>query len=157
MMEEFTVLLVDDQTAYYNSLEKELATHGLKIRRANDSDTALGKVEKHEIDVVILDVTVPEIDGIELLRCIKAKNPLLEVILLAGQTTDLSLAIRGMEMGAFDVLFKSNEIDALFYKLKDAYEKKTIQEEKKIKIRNELKKKEKEQVKSPPWHEKGAG
>ena len=139
-MEEVRVLFFDDQTAYSNSLKKALSTYGLTIRDINDSDSALVEIQKRTIDIVILDLTVAEIDGIELLRNIKTLDPLIEVILLAGQTTDLSIAIQGMEAGAFDFLFKSIEIDELVYKLKDAYEKKRIQEEKIRKIRHSMEK-----------------
>ncbi len=138
-MDGFTVLLVDDQTNYSDALEKALSTYGLTIRRANDNDSALAEIQKHEIDVVILDVTIPEIDGIELLKRIKTMDPLVEVILLAGQA-DLSVAIRGMELGAFDFLFKSIEIDELVYKLNDASEKKSIQERKILNIRHAMEK-----------------
>ncbi len=137
----FAVLLIDDNTAYSHSLEKALSTYDLTIHRTNDNDSALVEIQNREIDVVILDVTVPEIDGIELLQQIKKMDPLVEVILLAGKA-DLSVAIQGMELGAFDFLFKSIEIDDLVYKLKDAFEKKSIQEEKIIKIRNAREKNE---------------
>ena len=138
-MDGFIVLLVDDETAYANSLEKALLTYGLTMRRAGDNDSVLGEIQKREIDVVILDVTVPEIDGIELLKQIKATDPLMEVILLAGEA-DLTIAIQGMELGAFDFVLTSIAIDALVYKLKDAFEKKSIQEEKIKNMRSAMEK-----------------
>ena len=139
-MEEFRVLLIDDQTAYSNSLAKALSTYGVTIRRANNSNTALGEIQNRKIDVVILDVSIPDIDGIKLLKQIKAIDPLVEVILLAGRA-DLSVAIQGMELGAFDFLLKSIDMDELVYKLKDAFEKKTIRKEKILKIRHAMEKK----------------
>lgn len=138
-MDGFTVLFVDDNTDYSTSLEKALSTYGLTIRRAGDNDSALVEIQKHGIDVVILDVTVPGIDGIDLLKRIKAMDPLIEVILLAGQA-DLSVAIRGMELGAFDFIFKSIEVDELVYKIRDASEKKSIQEAKITRIRHAMEK-----------------
>ena len=138
-MDGFVVLLVDDETAYANSLEKALLTYGLTMRRASDNDSILAEIQKREIDVVILDVTVPEIDGIELLKQIKATDPLVEVILLAGEA-DLTVAIQGMELGAFDFVLTSIAIDALVYKLKDASEKKSIQEEKIKNMRSAMEK-----------------
>ena len=138
-MDGFIVLLVDDETAYANSLEKALLTYGLTMRRASDNDSILAEIQKREIDVVILDVTVPEIDGIELLKQIKATDPLMEVILLAGEA-DLTIAIQGMELGAFDFVLTSIAIDALVYKLKDASEKKSIQEEKIKNMRSAMEK-----------------
>jgi len=138
-MDGLIVLLVDDETAYANALEKALLTYGLTMRRASDNDSILAEIQKREIDVVILDVTVPEIDGIELLKQIKATDPLMEVILLAGEA-DLTVAIQGMELGAFDFVLTSIAIDALVYKLKDASEKKSIQEEKIKNMRSAMEK-----------------
>jgi len=138
-MDGFTVLLVDDETAYANFLEKALLTYGLTMRRASDNDSVLEEIQKREIDVVILDVAVPEIDGIELLKQIKATDPLVEVILLAGEA-NLTVAIQGMELGAFDFVLTSIAIDALVYKLKDASEKKSIQEEKIKNMRSAMEK-----------------
>lgn len=81
------------------------------------------------IDVVVLDVRMPGIGGIQTLREIKKKDPLMEVIMLTGHAS-VEVAIEGMELGAFDYLMKPADIDELFYKLQDAFKKKTIQREK---------------------------
>jgi DNA-binding NtrC family response regulator len=138
-MDGFTVLFVEDNADYSTCLEKALSQYGLTIRRVGDNDSALAEIQKRGIDVVLADVTVPEIDGIDLLKRIKAMDPLVEVILLAGQA-DLSIAILGMELGAFDFLFKSIAVDELVYKLRDAAEKKSIQEAKIVKIRHAMEK-----------------
>jgi DNA-binding NtrC family response regulator len=81
------------------------------------------------VDVVVLDVRMPGMDGIETLRVLKRQYPLTEVIMLTGHAS-LEVAIEGMELGAFDYLMKPVEIDDLLYKLQDANKRRSIQLEK---------------------------
>ncbi len=87
------------------------------------------------MDVVVLDVRMPGMDGIQALREIKQRYPLTEVIMLTGHASR-EVAIEGMELGAFDFLMKPIDIDELLYKLQDAYKKKFIQTEKIKKMKN---------------------
>ena len=80
------------------------------------------------VDVVVLDVKMPGMDGLTALREIKKRFPLVEVIMLTGHAS-MEVAIEGMEQGAFDYLMKPMDIDELLYKLQDAYKKKTLHEE----------------------------
>jgi DNA-binding NtrC family response regulator len=80
-------------------------------------------------DVVVLDVRMPGMDGIETLRAIKKLNPLVEIIMLTGHA-NLEVARKGMELGAFDYLMKPIDIDELLYKVQDACKKKSIHEQK---------------------------
>jgi DNA-binding NtrC family response regulator len=81
------------------------------------------------VDVVVLDVRMPGMSGVDTLREIKSRHPRVEVIMLTGHAS-MDLAIEGMECGAFDYLTKPMDIDELLYKIQDAYKKKTIQEAK---------------------------
>ena len=81
------------------------------------------------MDVVVFDVRMPGIDGIQTLREIKGQYPLIEVIMLTGHA-NMEVAIEGMEIGAFDYLMKPIAIDDLVYKIQDAYKKKSFHEEK---------------------------
>jgi two-component system, OmpR family, response regulator len=125
----FNVLLVDDELEFLATLVKRLTKRGLNIRTAKNGEDALKIIGEKVIDVVVLDVRMPGIDGIQTLREIKKKDPLMEVIMLTGHAR-LEVAIEGMELGAFDYLMKPADIDELFYKLQDAFKKKTIQREK---------------------------
>lgn len=128
-MENFNVLLVDDELEFLETLVKRLTKRGLNISTAKSGEEALAIIRGQGIDVAVLDVRMPGIDGIQTLREIKKLDPLMEVIMLTGHAS-IEVAIAGMELGAFDYLMKPADIDELFYKLQDAFKKRTIQQEK---------------------------
>jgi len=125
----FKVLFVDDEVDYLDTLVKRMRKRGLDVQGASSGPEALAALERQPPDVVVLDVRMPGMDGIEILREIKNKSPLVEVIMLTGHAC-LEAAKEGMQLGAFDYLMKPINIDELLYKLQDAYQKKAIQEEK---------------------------
>lgn len=129
MAETMTALFVDDEADYLQTLLKRMRKRHVNAYGASSGEEALALLEKHTIDVVVLDVRMPGMDGIEALRKIKALTPLTEVIMLTGHAS-LEVAREGMEQGAFDYLMKPVDIDELLYKLEDACKKKNIQEAK---------------------------
>ena len=122
-MSEFKVLLVDDETDFVVPLSKRLRKRNLEVYSATSGQEALDFLSQSLCDVVVLDVKMPGMDGIETLRRIKEVAPLVEVIMLTGHA-NVEVAIKGMELGAFDYLMKPVDIDDLLYKLQDAYKKK---------------------------------
>jgi DNA-binding NtrC family response regulator len=128
-VKNFNVLLVDDELEFLETLVKRLTKRGLNISTAKSGEDALKIIGRKGIDVAVLDVRMPGMDGIQTLREIKKIDPLMEVIMLTGHAS-VEVAIEGMELGAFDYLMKPADIDELFYKLQDAFKKKTIQQEK---------------------------
>jgi DNA-binding NtrC family response regulator len=128
-VKNFNVLLVDDELEFLETLVKRLTKRGLNISTAKSGEDALAIIRGQAIDVAVLDVRMPGIDGIQTLREIKKLDPLMEVIMLTGHAS-LEVAIAGMELGAFDYLMKPADIDELFYKLQDAFKKRTMQQEK---------------------------
>ena len=128
-MENFNVLLVDDETEFLETLVKRLTKRGLNILTAKSGEEALTIIKGKGVDVTVLDVRMPGIDGVQTLREIKKLEPLMEVIMLTGHAS-IEVAIEGMELGAFDYLMKPADIDELFYKLQDAFKKRTLQQEK---------------------------
>ena len=128
-MEPFKVLLVDDEVDFLEALVKRLRKRGLDVTAIGSGAEALVLIEREPVDVVVLDVRMPGMDGLEVLRAIKKINPGIEVIMLTGHA-NVEVAIEGMELGAFDYLMKPMDIDELLYKLQDAYRKKQIQEKK---------------------------
>jgi DNA-binding NtrC family response regulator len=128
-MREFNVLVVDDEDEFRDVITKSLEKRGLHVVGAENGLKALEILEKSRTDVVLLDIKMPGIDGIETLRRIRSLKPLVEVILLTGHAS-VDSGIEGMKLGAFDYLMKPIELDPLLEKLSDAYEKKRLQQEK---------------------------
>ena len=126
-MDEFNVLLVDDEAEFVETLVKRLRKRKVNTAAVGSGEEALKILKEMPIDVVVLDVKMPGMDGIETLRKIKKISPLIEVIMLTGHA-NMEVAIEGMELGAFDYLMKPMDIDELLYKLQDAYKKKWLQE-----------------------------
>ncbi len=129
MTEKPTVLFVDDEEDYLTTLLKRMRKRDVEAAGVGSGEEALAYLDSHLADVVVLDVRMPGMDGIETLRQIKKTAPLTEVIMLTGHAS-LEAAREGMELGAFDYLMKPVDIDELLYKLEDAYKNKTIQEAK---------------------------
>lgn len=123
VVNEFKVLLVDDEEDFVHTLVKRLTRRKLDVRSALSGKEALKLVSDFVPDVIVLDVKMRDMDGIETLKQIKTLCPATEVIMLTGHA-NVEVAIRGMELGAFDYLMKPIEIDELLYKLQDAYKKK---------------------------------
>jgi DNA-binding NtrC family response regulator len=128
-VEPFSVLFVDDEVDFLETLLKRMKKRQLNAVGVNSGEDALAYLKEHDVDIVVMDVRMPGMDGIEALRKIKKINPLLEVIMLTGHAC-LEIAREGMEVGAFDYLMKPINIDELLYKLQDAFKKKSIQLEK---------------------------
>ena len=137
-MARANVLLVDDEAPFVEALTRRLLKRELDITPAHDGTQALEKLgQSRMFEVVILDVKMPGMDGIETLRQIKTDHPLIEVIMLTGHAT-VESAIEGMKLGAFDYLMKPCDIDELLYKIQDAHEKKAIQEAKINQVRDSV-------------------
>jgi DNA-binding NtrC family response regulator len=120
---EFRVLLIDDEVEFLETLEKRLKKRKLDVFSASSGSRALEILRAEPVDVVVLDVKMPDMNGIETLKEIKKIRPTVEVIMLTGHA-NVEVAIEGMELGAFDYLMKPMDIDQLLYKLQDAYKKK---------------------------------
>ena len=128
-MKEFNVLIVDDEEEFRDLTVKILAKRGLNAQGAENGEKALEILEHSRTDVVLLDVKMPGIDGIETLRRIRGLKPIVEVVLLTGHAS-VESGIEGMKLGAFDYLMKPIETEPLLEKLGQAYEKKRLQQEK---------------------------
>jgi DNA-binding NtrC family response regulator len=124
------VLLVDDESPFVEALAKRLKLRELEVAIALSGPEALEKLENDSTtDVVVLDVKMPGMDGIETLKAIKARYPLMEVIMLTGHAT-VESAIDGMKVGALDYLMKPCDMDVLMAKVREAKNKKAAQEAK---------------------------
>jgi DNA-binding NtrC family response regulator len=123
-------MLVDDEAPFVETMTKRLEKRDLNVIAAFSGQEALETLEKHgNMDVVILDVKMPGMDGIETLREIRARFPLVEVIMLTAHAT-VESAIEGMKFGAFDYLMKPCDMEQLMGKVNEASRKKRGHEEK---------------------------
>jgi DNA-binding NtrC family response regulator len=121
------LLLVDDEEMFLEYLSKRLITLQYDVTKCLTGEEALEKVRDDDFDVVILDILMPGIDGIETLSEIKKIKPLTEVIMLTGHGSQES-GIEGMRLGAYDYLMKPCETEDLLSKINKAYERKADQE-----------------------------
>jgi DNA-binding NtrC family response regulator len=129
------VLLVDDEVPFVETMTKRLVKRDLDICTAFSGSEALEKLDQERsIEVAILDVKMPGMDGIETLREIKKKFPLVEVVMLTGHAT-VETAIEGMKLGAYDYLMKPCDMEILMTKVREAASRKRKQETKIIEAR----------------------
>ncbi|BBO72251.1 response regulator [Desulfosarcina alkanivorans] len=124
-MTDFTVMLVDDEKDFLEPLAKRLEKRNLRVLKAGNGEAGLEMIRQTPVDLVLLDVRMPGMDGIEVLRAIKASDPTIEVVLLTGHAS-VEAAYEGIAQGAFDYLMKPVGIDELMFKLQDAYKARTI-------------------------------
>lgn len=106
------VLLVDDERDFADLLAERLQARGFQVRTAYDGEEALRLAAEHELDVAVLDVNMPGLDGLAVLRELKKRKPQAEALMLTGQR-DLATAIQGMKLGATDYLVKPVPIEKL--------------------------------------------
>ena len=116
------VLLVDDEEDFLSTLAERLETRGLKVSTANSGELALAKIEKEGFDLIILDLAMPGMNGLETLKRIKAKQPEAEIIILSGQGS-IKTSIEAMKLGAEDFMEKPVNISELLDKISDAKDK----------------------------------
>lgn len=129
-MRTANVLLVDDETAFIDTMAKRLQKKGLTVVTAYSGRQALEVLGKDPaVEVVVLDVRMPEMNGIEALNRIKRTHPRIEVIMLSGHAT-VDIAIEGMDRGAFDFLLKPCELEILMDKIEEAAGQKRRHEKK---------------------------
>jgi len=122
-MSKPSILLVDDEEGFVQALARRLKKRGLTVYTAFSGKQALEVVADtgpERLDVVVLDVKMPGMDGSETLAAIKAKHPLLEVVMLTGHGT-IESAIESMRAGAADYLLKPADIDVLLEKVNKAW------------------------------------
>ena len=114
---------------FVQTLAKRLTLRRFNVYTASRAERVFASLDEHPIDVVVLDVKMPDLDGIEATQTIKNSYPLVEIILLTGHAS-LEASLEGMRKGAFDYLLKPVNVDELVYKIEDAHRKKELQEEK---------------------------
>jgi len=124
-MTEHRVLLVDDEEVFVDALAKRMSRRGLQVETAENGEVALDKASQASFDVVVLDLAMPGMDGIETLKKLRAANPDIQVLLLTGHGTVQS-GVAAMKEGAADFLEKPCDFDELLAKIDDASARKAL-------------------------------
>ncbi len=124
---KFKILLVDDEDVFREATARQLTVRGFIVLTAEGGEKALDLVKNEAPEVVVLDQEMPGMHGSETFLEIKKINPLIEVIMLTGNTS-VDNAIELMQRGTFDYLMKPINIDDLLYKIEDAYTRKKLNE-----------------------------
>jgi DNA-binding NtrC family response regulator len=119
------VVFVDDETDFLETVLKRMQKRKIETVGFESGPEALEWLRSNPTDVVVLDVRMPDMDGLQVLEEIKKIDALIEVIMLTGHAS-LESAEKGMEMGAFDYLMKPINMDELLFKIEDAHQKKLI-------------------------------
>lgn len=114
------LLLVDDEEDFIKALAERLNLRDLAGHTAFDGNQALEYVEQNEPHVMVLDLRMPGIDGMEVLRTVRRKYPLMQVIVHTAHGNDLDEA-EAWQLGIFDYLRKPVEIDLLIDRIRGAY------------------------------------
>ena len=124
------VLIVDDEEDFLNIISDRLKARDMNVSTATSAKEALRHIDEESYDAVVLDLMMPEIDGLETLKIMKEKNPDLQVILLTGHAT-VEKGIEAMKLGAMDLLEKPADLAAIVERIKRAKAEKIILVEKK--------------------------
>ena len=123
MMDTLRVLIVDDEDDFRETIVKRLNARKILSEGAANGIQALEVIAAKDFDVVVLDVKMPDMDGIETLRRIKQMKPAIEVIMLTGHAS-VEFGIKGMQLGAFDYVMKPAPLNELLDTIGQAYTKK---------------------------------
>ena len=124
------IMLVDDEVSFVETLVKRLSTRNIETITAFSAEEGLEKLKKNQnLDVIVLDIKMPGMDGLEMLKKIKAESFRTEVIMLTGHAT-IESGITGMKLGAFDFLTKPCDIEELVNKVEEETKKKRAHDNK---------------------------
>jgi DNA-binding NtrC family response regulator len=119
------ILIAEDEANLRLVLQKELERLGYRVQAAQDGEAALRKLEESNVDVLLCDINMPRIDGMEVLRRVYERPNPPEVIMLTGQAT-VETAVEAMKLGAYDYLTKPYRINELDIRVKQAAEKRRL-------------------------------
>lgn len=113
------VLLVDDEVEFLEALAERLKIRGLEVECARSGREALNLVEEKVFDAVVLDLSMPGLDGIETLRRLRSLRPELQVMILSGRAT-VQTAVQATRLGATDIFEKPTDVETLVQRIRAA-------------------------------------
>ncbi|MCF8032534.1 MAG: response regulator [Desulfarculaceae bacterium] len=122
------VLIVDDEPEFLETVAERLANRGFSVDTAQNGAVALEKIGSQIFDAIVLDLMMPEIDGMETLKRALKKKPDLQIILLTGHAT-LQTGIEAIKLGALDFMEKPADIDALAAKINEGRDRRVEMDE----------------------------
>lgn len=122
------VLIIDDEQDFLETVVRRLERRGFRAYGALSGKEGLDILNTEEIDVVVLDIRMPGMDGLEVLDIIKRRWPFVEVILLTGHGS-LESSLKGLELGAYDYMLKPADLADLIRKIREAYERRLLRME----------------------------
>ncbi len=122
---DINILLVDDESDFVETIVKRFGIRKMPIDSAKSGQEALEALAVKDYDVIILDVRMPGMDGLETLKLIRERSPLTEVIMLTGHAS-LEAGMQGMNLGAYDYVLKPADFDDLLDKVRKAFERKEL-------------------------------
>ncbi len=124
------ILIVDDEERFRKTLSKLLVVKGFEVEQASSGKEAIEIVKNNDsLDIVLLDIRMPGIDGVDTLAALKKINPLLEVIVLTGHAS-VDVAVEIMQRGGYEYLLKPCDFDELLAKIDSAFERRMFRLEK---------------------------
>ncbi|MFH0727970.1 MAG: response regulator [Pseudomonadota bacterium] len=124
------ILLVDDEKEFLEIMAERMSARDMEVTTAASALEAIKLIENHAYDAVVLDLMMPEMDGLDALKAMKDKRPELQIILLTGYAT-VEKGIEAMKLGAMDLVQKPADLKSLTEKIKKARANKMIIVEKK--------------------------
>lgn len=126
---KINLLIVDDEVQFLESISKSLAVRDFKVIAVDRGEKAIQAARDNPIDVALVDLKMPGINGEETLKALKAEHKWMEVVILTGHGT-IDSAVECTKSGAFSFLQKPCNLDDLLEALKDAYKKKVMNRKK---------------------------
>jgi len=123
MSDPLKVLLVDDEADFLDSLARLLVRRGILVATAGDGAAAIQMAAREDFDAIILDLRMPGMDGLTVLKTLRRSDPLTPMLLLSGEG-DVSAVREAMQEGAVDFFFKPCRVEVLLAAIEDAGEKK---------------------------------
>ena len=124
------ILIVDDEKDFLDVISDRLKARDMNVSTATSAAAALKKIDEDSFDAVVLDLQMPEMDGLEALKKMKEKNPDLQVIFLTGHAT-VESGVEAMKLGALDFIEKPADLATIVEKIKSAKAEKILLVEKK--------------------------
>ncbi|MDD2277594.1 MAG: sigma-54 dependent transcriptional regulator [Bacteroidales bacterium] len=125
------ILVIDDERAIRNSLKEILEYENHEVELAEDGPTGIEMVSKNGFDVVLCDIKMPQMDGIEVLENLQDKNPEIPVIMISGHG-NIDTAVDAIKKGAFDFIEKPLDLNRILITIRNATDKNTLIKETKI-------------------------